>query len=258
MTINNNINIVVAFKDKTYFNKVAENIALIDNASILASSENILNILPLCKNLLPDLLIFELSSEINDKEELKAISKIHTLYNGKISILATSSSKNADMRISNALEGGADMYMSNLDNPDILRSALQIICTDKDSKLNQVNKDELSKIVSNLLFRLKLPVHFPGYYYLKSCIMTTIFRQSKLPDPTSVLYSKVANEYNVNPKQVSRAIYKAVCHINNSNDKKYIIKSILDYDIIEINYELNAKELVALIADQLRIRYGMC
>lgn len=257
MTINNNLNIVLAFKDNTYFNKIAKNIALMENVSILASSENTLNILLLCNNLLPDLLIFELSSETNDEDELKAISKIHSLHNGKISILATSSNKNADNRISTALEGGADMYMSNLDNPEILHSALQIISMDKISKLNRIDEAELSKIVSNLLFKLNLPAHYPGYHYFKSCIMNTILRQSKLPDSTSVLYSKVANEYNVSSKQVSRAIYKAVCHINNSNDKKYIIKSILNYDIAETNYELNAKELVALIADQLRIRYGI-
>ena len=116
-------------------------------------------------------------------------------------------------------------------------------------------KNELSQTVSRLFHELKLPVHFPGYHYLKSAIIMTVLRESKLPDISSRLYQKVAEEFGTNQRHVERAILKAVKHINTSSCKDYIIRTILNYDVDSDNYTLNAKELIALIADQLRLSY---
>ncbi len=258
MLENQKLNIIISYTNKIYFNKIAKNLTTLDNVSLLASTENTSNILLLCNELHPDIIIFELSSDVNNAAKTSLINKLQYVYNGKISVIVTSSDKNVSENISNALENGAALYVSNLDNPDILQSTLQIILSDRFTKKQlHPSENDLSKIISTLLFKLKLPTHFAGYHFLKSCILNTILRKTRLPESTSSMYMRIAEEYNVNSKQVSRAIYKAVCHINNANDKNFIIKTILDYDLDAAEYDLNAKELVTLIADQLRIRYGI-
>ena len=89
--------------------------------------------------------------------------------------------------------------------------------------------------------------------YISLVIIT--LSKSKLPDLSSRLYSKLAEEFDTNVRHIERAIARAVTHINNACGKEYILRTILGYDVDASNYTLCVKELIALISDQLRIQY---
>lgn len=252
----NNLKIITAIENIDYLKKVTETISQISNATMLAYSKNTNDIVELCAELSPDILICDLSSE--NGEMSSAIKKIckHT-HRPTLHVIATASSKAGEAYISDSIKNGADLFMENLDNPDILRSTLRIISHHSDKSTS--NDDEIEHILciktDEILHKLMLPVHCSGYYYLKSAITRTAMRNTKLPDISCRLYSKIAEEFETNPRHVERAICKAVKRITTMCQKEYILYTILEYSINPLNYELNAKELIALIADQLRLNY---
>ncbi len=251
----NALRIITVIENNDYLKKVAGNIAQLNNASVVASSRNTTNIVELCSLLSPDILIYDLSGK--DDNVNNKIKEICNAKNHSVKVIATASSKEGETLISDSIKNGADLFMENLDNPDILRSTLRVISGRGFFSQDKKNIDLFyTQKVDELLHKLKLPVHFSGYYFLKSAIIHIAKRETKLPDVSCRLYEKVAKEYNSNSRQVERAILKSVNYINEICTKDYILNTILGYSVDAANYSLNAKELIALIADQLRLNYS--
>ena len=119
----------------------------------------------------------------------------------------------------------------------------------------ELTEPELAAKIDELLYDLNLPSHFVGYYYLKSAILQTVLCKKKLPDISYGLFAKIAKDFNVDKRHVERAITKAVSYIESLSCRKGITQTILGYEIRTPNSPISAKELIALIADQLRIQY---
>lgn len=155
-----------------------------------------------------------------------------------------------------AIREGAQLFMQNLDNPRVLYDTLHMVRSrEAEEAPERPSKTELSRILSELFHKLKLPAHFAGYHYLKSAVIHTTLSKSKLPDISSRLYAKLAEEFDTNVRHIERAIARAVTHVNNACGKEYILRTILGYDVDASNYTICVKELIALISDQLRIQY---
>lgn len=253
--LQNNLKIITAIENTDYLKKVIENISRMNDTSILAYTRNSTDIIDLCAALSPDVLICDVSGE-NGKMST-AIKKIcenqqHTSFH----VIATASSKEGEVYISDSIQNGADIFMENLDNPDILRSTLKIIRRrKKESPDSEILRYDIHLKTDEILHNFKLPVHCAGYYYLRSALVRTATRETKLPDVSCKLYAKIAEEFETTPRHVERAICKAVNHINSVCTKEYIFSTVLGYSVNTSNYTLNAKELIALIADQLRLNY---
>lgn len=248
-----NIKIITAIENTDYLKKVAGNIAQISNASMVASSRCSTDILELCKILSPDILICDLSDEGGNMNTV--IKEICNIKKPSVKVIATASSKCGEAFMSDSIKNGADLFMENLDNPDILRSTLRIISSRSNVTYDQTNYNLFyTQEIDELLHKFKLPVHYNGYYYLRSAILKTAMRENKLPDVSCRLYEKIANEFNSNARQIERAVLKSVNYINKVCTKEYILDVILGYRVDTTNYSLNAKELIALIADQLRLK----
>lgn len=252
MNQNNCLKIITAIENTEYLKRISDNIAGITNVSLLASLRNSSDIITLCNELSPDILICDLS---NQKCQMSATIKDICLRKGKnsVRVIATASSKEGEALISDSMQNGADIFMENLDNPDILKSTLRVISSQKDGDIKA--NDKIYIKADEILHQLKLPVHFSGYYYMKAAIINTALRETKLPEISCKMYERIANEFNTNPRHVERAITKAARHVNSVCPKDYILDTILGYSVNGYNYSLNAKELIALIADQLRLKY---
>lgn len=118
-----------------------------------------------------------------------------------------------------------------------------------------ISEAELSAKIRELLYDLKLPSHFTGYNFLKRAIMKTVLCDNKLPDISSHLIAEVAYEFSVDKRHAERAITKAVAFINSECGNEYIMYTILGYEILSDKVYISVKELIALTADQLRIKY---
>ncbi len=254
MNTNNKLKVVIAIRNTEYFTSVVKTLSLFKNVLIISVSDS--DVLSLCYNAQADIIIYELTTQsINDDSLLSNISTLREL---NVKIIGTVANQGNENIISYALHCGVNIFMRHLDNIEILQDTLSMVTDKKFLSVENKNLDsKITKDISRLLLQLKLPVHYPGYHYLKSCIYNSVVRKNRLPDSVGLMYEKVAIEFNINKKAVERSIFNAVTHIKNMSNKEYIIDTILNYEIDANNYELNTKELVALIADQLRIRYGI-
>jgi len=250
-----NLKIITAIENTDYLRKVAENISQLSNASMVAYSRNVNDIVELCEELSPDVLICDLSSKSGKiSTAIKNIRK--DPHQPTLHVIVTASSKEGEAYISDSIQNGADIFMDNLDNPDILRSTLRIISRRSNEPKSQKDSEHFLYFKTDeILHKLMLPVHCSGYYYLRNALIRTALRETKLPDVSCKLYDKIAEEFETNSRHVERAICKAVKHITSVCPKEYILYTILGYNVNASNYVLNAKELIALIADQLRLNY---
>ena len=250
-----NLKIITAIENTDYLKKVVDNISRMSNTSVLAYTRNSTDIIDLCSALSPDILICDVSGENGRMSTV--IKKIcNNQQHPPFHVIATAFSKEGEAYISDSIQNGADLFMENLDNPDILRSTLKIISRHTRGNLDSESlKFDLHLKTDEILHNLKLPVHYTGYYFFRSALILTATRETKLPDVSCKLYAKIAEEFETTPRQVERAICKAVNHINSVCQKEYIFRTILGYSVNTSNYTLNAKELIALIADQLRLNY---
>ena len=155
---------------------------------------------------------------------------------------------------------GANTEAPLFENPEITDN---IVClnTSYNSLFQRKNsrafptKQELFHIIDEILYNLHLPTYFEGYYYIKSAIYLTILSEKWLPDEHSKILTKISDEYGADRRHIERAMTKAVNFINNICDRNYIMHIIAGYEAGINNLPLNTKELVALAADQLKIKY---
>lgn len=241
--------VIAAIDDDVYLQKITDNIASFENVNLIASSKYATDIITMCDQLSPDILISDLSLENGNMTHA-----IKSACGHSITVIATASSKAGEAHISQSISCGAQFFTKNLDDPMILRNMLHI-ADKKQTKEKRIPEGELLRSISELLHKLKLPAHFTGYHYMKSAILHTTLSPNRLPDISVRLYSKIAEEFETNARHIERAIIRAVAHINHSNSKEQILRTILGYDVDSSNYTLSAKELIALISDQLQIKY---
>lgn len=250
--VHSDITIITAIENIDYLKKVAGNIAQLPDYSMLASAKYFTDIIELCKELSPDILICDLSC--SNGQMPSTIREICNRQNCSVKVIATASSKSGELYMSDSIASGAELFMGKLDNPDVLRSTLRIISNHSSSCNKKHYINELTEKVDILLHKLMLPVYFNGYRYLKSAIISMATRDSRLPDISCNLYQEIALEFNTNERHVERALHKAISHINKNNSKNYIIDTILGFNINASMFSFNTKELIALIADQLRLQ----
>lgn len=248
------LKILIAIENTEYLKKITDNIACLTNFFIIASLSYTTETAAFCEKLSPDILIYDISN--TDCPTSDVIHKIkQSRITHSVNVITTSSEKKNESQISASIKNGADIYMENLDDPEILKRALNIITKKRHSISSQNSNDFLLAKADEILHKLKLPVHFAGYHYLRAILYNIATRSTKLPEFSCKMYETVAKEYNINPRQVERAINKAIRHITAISSNEYILDVILGYKINSSNYTLNTKELIALIADQLRLNY---
>lgn len=254
MTSQSAMKVIAVIGDDEYFQKIANNIASFEDVSLIASSKNTTDILGLCEHLSPDVLISDLSLEHGKMNGV--IRKVCENTANQVKVIATASDKEGESYMPQSMQNGAQLFMQNLDNPRVLYDTLRMLRA-RSAKQNaeKPTKTELSRILSELFHKLKLPAHFTGYHYLKSAILHTTLRESRLPDISSRLYLKIAEEFDTNTRHIERAISRAVTHMNNACGKEYILRTILGYEVDASNYTLSVRELIALVSDQLRLQY---
>ena len=254
MTSQRTMKVIAAINDDEYLQKITNNIASFEDIRMIASSKHATDIMELCERLSPDILISDLSLEHGKMNNV--IQKICANATNKVKVITTASSKEGEAYMSQSIQKGAQIFMQNLDNPRVLYDTLHMIQErETGTTIERPTKTELSRLLSELFHKLKLPAHFTRYHYLKSAVLITALSKNKLPDISPRLYLKIAEEYDTNQRHIERAIFRAVTHMNNACGKEHILRTILGYEVDASNYTLSAKELIALISDQLRIQY---
>ena len=174
----------------------------------------------------------------------------------------------------------AFILMSPINKPSILMEASEAgadLCILKPFDITSLSAhiDSLSKIksrnisgsvtdssdmetqVTKIIHQIGVPAHIKGYQYLRSAILMTIEDSDIINSVTKVLYPTVAKKYQTTTSRVERAIRHAIEVAWDRGDID-TLNSYFGYTIQNSRGKPTNSEFIAMIADNLRLKYKYC
>ena len=113
---------------------------------------------------------------------------------------------------------------------------------------------DMEEQVTKIIHQLGVPAHIKGYQYLRYAIMLTLEDAEVINSVTKVLYPAVAKRYGTTTSRVERAIRHAIEVAWDRADID-VINSYFGYTIQNSRGKPTNSEFIALIADNLRLKY---
>ena len=110
--------------------------------------------------------------------------------------------------------------------------------------------------VTKIIHQIGVPAHIKGYQYLRTAILMTIADSDIINSVTKVLYPSVAKKYSTTTSRVERAIRHAIEVAWDRGDVD-TLNSYFGYTIQNSRGKPTNSEFIAMIADNLRLKYKM-
>lgn len=108
--------------------------------------------------------------------------------------------------------------------------------------------------VTKIIHQIGVPAHIKGYQYLRTAILMTVNDSNVINSVTKVLYPSVAKQYRTTTSRVERAIRHAIEVAWDRGDVD-TLNSYFGYTIQQGRGKPTNSEFIAMIADNLRLRY---
>jgi two-component system response regulator (stage 0 sporulation protein A) len=108
--------------------------------------------------------------------------------------------------------------------------------------------------VTKIIHQIGVPAHIKGYQYLRTAILMTVNDSDIINSVTKVLYPSVAKQYRTTTSRVERAIRHAIEVAWDRGDVD-TLNSYFGYTIQQGRGKPTNSEFIAMIADNLRLRY---
>lgn len=110
--------------------------------------------------------------------------------------------------------------------------------------------------VTQIIHQIGVPAHIKGYQYLRTAILLTVKDSDIINSVTKVLYPSVAKKYATTTSRVERAIRHAIEVAWDRGDVD-TLNSYFGYTIQQGRGKPTNSEFIAMIADNLRLKYKM-
>ena len=114
----------------------------------------------------------------------------------------------------------------------------------------------MEMIVTEVIHQIGIPAHIKGYHYLRKAIILSIKDQEMLESVTKLLYPTVASAFSTTPSRVERAIRHAIETAWDRGDVD-VLNGMFGYTISVCKGKPTNSEFIALITDNLRLRYNL-
>ena len=115
---------------------------------------------------------------------------------------------------------------------------------------------DIESQVTQIIHQIGVPAHIKGYQYLRTAILLTISDSDVINSVTKVLYPSVAKKYQTTTSRVERAIRHAIEVAWDRGDVD-TLNSYFGYTIQNTRGKPTNSEFIAMIADNLRLKYKM-
>jgi two-component system response regulator (stage 0 sporulation protein A) len=122
---------------------------------------------------------------------------------------------------------------------------------------NMTDASDMETQVTKIIHQIGVPAHIKGYQYLRSAILMTIEDSDIINSVTKVLYPTVAKKYQTTTSRVERAIRHAIEVAWDRGDID-TLNSYFGYTIQNSRGKPTNSEFIAMIADNLRLKYKYC
>ncbi|MBQ8290350.1 MAG: sporulation transcription factor Spo0A [Clostridia bacterium] len=111
--------------------------------------------------------------------------------------------------------------------------------------------------VTRIIHQVGVPAHIKGYQYLRCAILMSIEDPEVINSVTKVLYPSVAKRFRTTTSRVERAIRHAIEVAWDRGDVE-ILNSFFGYTIQNNRGKPTNSEFIAMIADNLRLKFKYC
>ena len=122
------------------------------------------------------------------------------------------------------------------------------------SPISQKYDADMEAQVTKIIHQIGVPAHIKGYQYLRTAILMTIENNDIINSVTKILYPTVAKKYQTTTSRVERAIRHAIEVAWDRGDVE-ILNSYFGYTIQNSRGKPTNSEFIAMIADNLRLKY---
>ena len=188
---------------------------------------------------------------------IELIRKGKTVSKETIFILSSHTDKTTVLM--EATEAGCDLCLVKPFSDESLISHIEAfirIGKRKIMKEEENARPDVESQVTKIIHQIGVPAHIKGYQYLRSAILMTIEDSDIINSVTKVLYPTVAKRYKTTTSRVERAIRHAIEVAWDRGDVD-TLNSYFGYTIQNSRGKPTNSEFIAMIADNLRLRYKL-
>ena len=158
-----------------------------------------------------------------------------------------------------AMRAGADLCLLKPYNTESLCSHIASLWENANGAVasqSEENSADIETQVTKIIHQIGVPAHIKGYQYLRTAILLTVKDSDIINSVTKILYPSVAKKYQTTTSRVERAIRHAIEVAWDRGDVD-TLNSYFGYTIQNNRGKPTNSEFIAMIADNLRLRYKM-
>ena len=213
--------------------------------------------LTMISTILPDIVIIDvLLSKLDGIGVIRQVKR--DLGDDAPLFIVTSIVSNHNMLLE-ANNAGASMCMIKPVNTESLVYHIEnLLPNDLDmmSAVEENSSNDLESQVTKIIHQIGVPAHIKGYQYLRTAIILTVNDSDIINSVTKILYPTVAKKYQTTTSRVERAIRHAIEVAWDRGDVE-VLNSYFGYTIQVNRGKPTNSEFIAMIADNLRLKYKM-
>ena len=213
--------------------------------------------LTMISTILPDIVIIDvLLSKLDGIGVIRQVKR--ELAEDAPLFIVTSIVSNHNMLLE-ANNAGASMCMIKPVNTESLVYHIEnLLPNDLDmmSAVEENSSNDLESQVTKIIHQIGVPAHIKGYQYLRTAIILTVNDSDIINSVTKILYPTVAKKYQTTTSRVERAIRHAIEVAWDRGDVE-VLNSYFGYTIQGNRGKPTNSEFIAMIADNLRLKYKM-
>ena len=186
-------------------------------------------------------------------DAIELIKKVQALGGKKPEFIVTSSYDNPFVE-RQVMQNGAAYFMLKPLEPSMLGDRINALIHGTGIAGDEVSREDMEIIVTDVIHQLGVPAHIKGYHYLRTAILASIEDKELLESVTKMLYPTVAKKFGTTSSRVERAIRHAIEIAWDRGDID-TLNAFFGYTVNTCKGKPTNSEFIALITDKLRLKH---
>ena len=253
----NNTKILIADENQISRGLLKDELKELGYINILEAS-NGEEALSIIENSLPDIVLIDvLLSKLDGIGVVRQVKRTMGADSPAFIVMSLVGNHNILIEANNA---GASLCMIKPVNAESLAHHIENLLPTNALATSQYSEDyavsDLEAQVTKIIHQIGVPAHIKGYQYLRTAILLTVNDGEIINSVTKILYPTVAKKYQTTTSRVERAIRHAIEVAWDRGDVD-VLNSYFGYTIQGNRGKPTNSEFIAMIADNLRLKYKM-
>lgn len=243
--MDNRIKIMLADVDSDARSMLQEALDATGRFTIVASTGDGCEVLPLVDKEKPDILVLDLVMP-----GLDGLSILQQMDGENQPLVLMTSSFVTQETMAQAGDLGASMFIPKPYSQTAMVDSLLRLAEKADPKVHAPGLEEL---VTSIIHEVGVPAHIKGYQYVREAIMITVENMEVINSVTKILYPEVAKRYHTTPSRVERAIRHAIEVAWDRGDLE-TLQRFFGYTVSNAKGKPTNSEFIAMISDRIRLK----